>query len=179
MFVFGRRTNTPRGSSSPAADMTGSLGFFLAAFVAALSSAAFSLAAFLAAAFSAAAAFLAAFLSTFSASGSSLTASSSPFFFLELDPRRNTITLLNLSLLELSIDAADRFVGRRFDDFKSAKIFRAAGNFQRIAGLEAVVGANRHFNELRAGAADDLDHEPFDGRHDRARIGIRIDSVFA
>src|SRR4051812_8177800 len=88
-------------------------GFAFPAFFAAFSSAAFSFAAFFWAAFSSAAFLFAAFLSVTSslAFGFSL-----PLSFLELDPRRNTITLLNLSLLERAIDAADCFVGRRLDD---------------------------------------------------------------
>src|SRR5687767_5512989 len=122
MDVFGRRTSTPRGASAPTSArgglMRGSLaGFVFAVFFAAFSAAACSFAAFLAAAFSSAAFFFAAFLSV---------TSSLPPSFLELDPRRNTIFLLNLSLLEGPVDAPNRFVGRRLNDFDSAQILGAA-----------------------------------------------------
>src|SRR5437762_1782153 len=104
--VFGLRTRTPRGDSVRTVSATGSSGtftveafFFAAFFLAAFSSAAFNFAAFL-----------------------SVT-SSLPVAFLELDPRRNTIALLNLSLLELPIHAADRFIGRGLNDFDTAQVF--------------------------------------------------------
>ena len=57
------------------------------------------------------------------------------------------------------------------------KYLAAAGNFERVAGLQAVVGADRDFDQLAAGLAFDLADDAFDGRHHGTRVGVRIDAV--
>src|SRR3954466_4862163 len=71
----------------------------------------------------------------------------------------DTIALLNRSLLKSTVDSANRLVGGSFDNFHAAQVLCAARDFQRVAGLETVVGADRHFNHLAGGLALDFAHE--------------------
>src|SRR3954471_17071733 len=91
----------------------------------------------------------------------------------------DTIALLNLSLLKPAIDSADRLIGRRVNDFDAAQILGAARDFERVAGLETVVSADRDFDHLAGRFALDFAHDAFNGRHNRVRIGVRIKPVLA
>src|SRR3954451_20090833 len=86
----------------------------------------------------------------------------------------DTIALLNRSLLEAPIHSADRLVGRRFDNLHSAQVLRAARDFQRVAGLQAVVSADSDLNHLASGFALDLANETFNSRDNGVRIRCRI-----
>src|SRR3954467_12709571 len=91
----------------------------------------------------------------------------------------DTIALLNRSLLKPPIDSANRLVGRGFNNFHAAQVLGAARDFQRVAGLEAIVGADRHFDHLAGRLALDFAHQAFNRRYHRVRIGGGVDALLA
>ena len=95
----------------------------------------------------------------------------------ELNSGCDTIALLNLALLELAVDAADRFIGRRLDDIQAAQVFAAAEDLERIARFEAVVGADRNLDQLRAGLTFDSADYALDSRHYGVRLGRWVDAL--
>src|SRR3954447_17684820 len=79
--------------------------------------------------------------------GSSLKPSS-PKVSSKFNSGCDTIALLNLSLLEPAVDSADRLIRRGINDFDAAQILGPARDFERVAGLKPVVGADRDFDHL-------------------------------
>src|SRR5262245_51943376 len=89
----------------------------------------------------------------------------------------DTVALLDLSLLEAAIDASDRAVGRGPDDFEPAEVAAAAIDFDGVALLEPVVGADGDFDELRAGGLADAAHEAVDRRDDGVGRGVLVEAA--